>query len=1039
MKRVAILLAGSLLALPAGLSAQDDLASELARLRAENARLREQIAVTEEKLAVEEAPPAQGQYEAPRPETATGQATSEMPAETTGTRGTQAGEEIVILSPFEVSSEKDFGYLKTNAATASRIGMDIQNTPLSISVMSEDFIKDTGMQSITDVFRYTSSGSPDGRFVGQRPSNEATPRGNFTMRGFTVNALLRNGVFRYTSYNLDNVDRVEVVKGPAAVYFGQGYPGGVVNYITKKPVFGEIPSTASFYFGNNGSIGTRFDHNAQLSEKAAFRIVGAWHDDKGPRTGEYWNNWNITPSLSFVPLDDGSLKIDLSLEVLEQKYNSTSHSTWGWIYPDEWFQAYGDPPDDLMRIGLGDGYVEGDAAANEAAYRNRIRRSVRNWHNDLETSLGGEQLPLYTADGVKPGARYYDGSGQLIYDRDYHYAAGGSYSANSVVTFQAGVEWSPVEWFDGRYVFTQDRDRYDAVEGRTLQQADFRFNQTNGGGSTGYYRDTQNHQLDLIFSVDVLGTKNKILIGAVDNKYFQQYNANFQAAPIYWQVPGYNYPTPGAQSPTDANGNPYQLIHPSYAQGWNVPVNQVLYDRNGNPRTPADIYTNYDPGVDVRPDNAKVYPIDRNLLDGYKPELTAYYINWQSQMIEDRLTLHLGYRQEESIGTGQWLQSNAPWFDFNEVGEPAGMSPDVYPPDVWNYSTSYAPTNFGETAERSGDSWNVGASWKINEDNNIFATVSKTFKLNFGYAGGFLGLRPDSTLVVQDALDYAAFKGEDGYDYSGTRITSVQQGLDVMDQKGAWDNIANEEGFNYEIGWKTTMNDNKIVGTVSVFQGVRRNQKLDDSFAQSNDQEPYNRTTELFSPGPSEEPGAPLRSAYYNTRVFRWRTVGVENTVTGTEFEFIYTPMPEFQSVINGAWLWQAETTAHPSYTTGDGGIGDIYLNQRIENVPEYTFNWWNKYTFSESAFRGLSLALGMRYRSETNVSRSYDWNSDMGGFTAGNYLVFDANITYPWSVGGFNFVNTLQITNLTDETYYEGSYYAADRRTWRLYTTLEF
>ncbi|RKX32127.1 MAG: hypothetical protein DRP71_12490 [Verrucomicrobia bacterium] len=1020
--RAVILLAGSLLALPAGLSAQDDLASELARLRAENARLREQIAVTE-------APPAQ---EAARPAE---RATSEMQAETTATRTTQAGEEIVVLSPFEVNSEKDFGYLRTNAATASRIGMDIQNTPMSIAVMSEDFIKDTGMRTVTDVFRYTASGSPDGRFEGQRPANEATPRGNFTMRGFKVNALLRNGVFRYTSYNLDNIERVEIVKGPAAVFFGQGYPGGVVNYITKKPVFGEIPTTVSYYFGNNGSQGAELDHNSQLSEKAAFRIVGAWHDDKGPRDGQYLNNWNVTPSLAFIPFEDGQMKIDLSLEVLEQKYNSTSHSTWGWIYPDEWFRDYSTPPDDQMQQVLGEGYDPDDMAANQTAYRAKIHHSVRTWHNAKEAIDDVGQQPLYGANDVKPGARYYDANGTLIYDRDYHYAAGGSFSANSVVTFQGAIEWSPLSWLDARYVFTQDRDRYDAVEGRTLQQADFTFNQTNGGGTTGYYRDTQNHQLDLIFKLDFWGTKTKLLLGAVDNKYFQQYNANFQNTPIYWQVPGYNYPEVGAQE--DSWG---ARIRPGYDTGWNVPVNQVLYDRNGNVRTPADIYTRYDPGVDVRPDNAKVYPIDRNLLDGYKPELTAYYVNLQTQMFEDRLTLMLGYRQEESKGTGQWLQVNAPWFDFNEVGTPAGVNQEEYPPDVWNYSPSYSVTNLGPTAEREGDSYNIGLSWRLNDENNIFVTYSKTFKLNFGYAGGFLGLRPDAPKVVEDALEYASYKGENGYDYLGTRITSLQQGLEVMDARGTWDNIPNEEGFNTEIGWKTSMNDNKLVGTISVFQGVRRNEKLDDSFRQSNDQEPYNRTVDLFSEGPTElEPDAPARSAYYNTRVFRWRTVGVENTVTGTELEFIWTPITNYQAVINGAYLWQAETTDHPRYELGDGGIGDIYLSQRIENVPEITFNIFNKYTFTETFARGLSLGLGMRYRSETIVSRSIDWNADNGGFTAGNYLVFDANISYPWSVGGFNFVNTLQVTNLTDETYYEGSFYAANKRTWRFYTTLEF
>lgn len=271
-----------------------------------------------------------------------------------------------------------------------------------------------------------------------------------------------------------------------------------------------------------------------------------------------------------------------------------------------------------------------------------------------------------------------------------------------------------------------------------------------------------------------------------------------------------------------------------------------------------------------------------------------------------------------------------------------------------------------------------------------------------------------------------------------------------MNARDSFTKLINETGNNYEIGWKTSMNDNKLVGTVSVFQGVRANEKLDDGEKQSNDNEPYNRSTEgntdLFSPGPifvdgvQINPGVPPRSEYYNQRVFRWRTAEIENTVTGAEFEFIYTPIPNYQAVVNGSWLWQAESTHHPVYVAdGTGGIADIYLNQRVENVPEFRFNLWNKYTFTETAVRGLSLGLGLRYSSETVFSRSTAYNVDTGGFTAGDYIVFDGNISYPWSVGGFDFVNTLQVTNLTDEVYYEGSYVGASRRTWRLYTTLKF
>ena len=105
----------------------------------------------------------------------------------------------------------------------------------------------------------------------------ATPQGGFTMRGFQVNTLMRNGVFRYISHNLDNVERVEVVKGPASVFFGQGYPGGVINYITKRPSFTKIPTELTYQLDDNSGHKVKVDHNAVLGKKAAFRFDRLFH------------------------------------------------------------------------------------------------------------------------------------------------------------------------------------------------------------------------------------------------------------------------------------------------------------------------------------------------------------------------------------------------------------------------------------------------------------------------------------------------------------------------------------------------------------------------------------------------------------------------------------------------------------------------------------------------------------------------------------------------------------------------------------------
>ncbi len=132
------------------------------RLQDENAALRKRLAELEGKAA-------------PAAPAAAAAATKASAAPAASRLATDEG--VAVLSPFQVSEDKDYGYLKTNSATATRIGMPIQNTPISISVMTKDFLDDSNIRSITDIFRYTSSGSGDNRFAMARPANSATPQG----------------------------------------------------------------------------------------------------------------------------------------------------------------------------------------------------------------------------------------------------------------------------------------------------------------------------------------------------------------------------------------------------------------------------------------------------------------------------------------------------------------------------------------------------------------------------------------------------------------------------------------------------------------------------------------------------------------------------------------------------------------------------------------------------------------------------------------------------------------------------------------------
>jgi outer membrane receptor protein involved in Fe transport len=975
-------------------------------LRAENAELRRRFAEFEARQAATPAP-------APAPVVATGPSASPSAAPAEAEPG------VVVLSAFEVSSEKDFGYLKTNAATATRIGMEIQKVPMAVSVISRDFLDDTNSRSLMDLLRYTASASGDTRYAMRRPGNEATPQGAFTLRGFAVNTLMRNGTFRYISYNMDSVDRIEVVKGPAAVFFGQGYPGGVVNYITKQPSFVEIPSTFKYSVNDNSGHKAVADINVVLSKKAAFRMVGAWEDTQGERRFEFRRNVNLTPSLTFVPFDNQKLKINLDLEYLREEFNQNDYD---WIWSDfaGWRTAAAATTAKVANSI--NPYYAGQQGTPSLAYATYI--------NNKRIASGDYTMPAYTS--VEKGAYYTNAGGQFIHDEAFNYTSRGARTMNDVNVFTTTVDFAPFDWLEARYVFQNDNSRFNNIEGVTTPYADGVHWNVAASATSGYYRQTDAHQLDLIFKFDLAGIKNKVLTGITRSKYTQNFFSNdIRLTPFYGHVPGSTNPIAnpgyGTTGGTQVADN---LVGEGRSHDTGVPVvNQVVRDRNGQIKLVRAVYSDFDPGFEVYPTIDKLFQIDRAWLDGYKPINEAAYINYQAALMDDRLNVIAGYRRQSVQEKGQYLLANYPWYI---VPVDAWKDPVTYPANEWGYGANYIKTL--RVYKKYGDAWMTGLSFAVTKELSLYASVSKTFQFNVGNVGGvFVG---NEIPVVQSALS----QNGGSFQYLGNTITSADQFVAVQTARGAYQPLKDETGMNWEIGAKLSSEDSKIVGTLSFFRGERTNQMLDDPAAQSNLEEPLNFNTTLFAPG----------TVGYNTRVFRWRTTDLKNRIEGTEGEVIWTPIPNFQAVVNGSWLWTAKTvydktraapgtTTYNSLSAAAKVASDIYYGARIENVPEYRFNVFGKYTFTDGPVRGGSVGAGMRYSSETVVSRSVDWNPLNGGYQAGDYVVFDLTASYPWNALGYRVISSFGIYNVADTKYSEGSFVLSPARNWQFSNTLEF
>lgn len=976
-------------------SAQTSDSDAIRQLQEENAALRRQLAALEAQQAPAPTPapatPAAAPATAPVAPAASLAATTPPPG--------RNADGTVVLSPFEVKSDKDYGYLKTNSTTATRIGMEIQKVPMAVSVLSSDFIQDTNMRDLTGLLTYTASASGDPRFNMTRPSNEATPQGGFTLRGFPVNVILRNGILLYsTKFNVDNVDRVEIVKGPAAVFFGQGYPGGVINYVTKRPEFTKIPTKLRYTFGENNVNRGTLDTNQVFSDKAAMRVVAGWENSNGEKEYEFTKRFDLTPSVTIVPFSSGKVKITAEAIYLKERFNQNNFA---WLFPSGWFQSYANPDAKLMTAAG----MDPTDPASITKYRARIFNNLGAWIADMRKANNDPLMPLYT--NVATGAYYTDPSGHRVHDRHFNFANRGAYIDNEQTTTDFTVEASPFSWLDLRYVYTRDNTTFNDFEGINYPNADgYTFNAAYGGNGSGYYRKTKNHQLDVVLKFDTGSIKHKLLGGYVLQNYLQQYwSPATNTTPIYAFVPGFNYPT--------VNVGPGSLPNNGLNTGWNVPVNQYIKDRFGNIMTAQQVYSQWDPSTQVAPPVDKIFPLNRNLLDGYPVQYNDWYVNYQASLLHDRLNVLAGFRQETRRDGGQALTANFPWFSPPTY---AWGDPNAFPPSVYNYSPSYAATNY---MKQTGNSWMGGASYEIIKDVNIYASVSQTFRFNNRTPlGGYDQVT--FPVLAQRMLDASGgsftYKFPDG---STRVIHNVAEAQKAVTDAGADQIAKNEEGINYEIGAKTSLWDNKLVSTVSVFRSERSNQLTED---------PQHQTDDVFNYNPIIGGG----------RNFRWRSNAAKNRIEGAEFEVIWTPVRNFQSVTNGSWLWTAKTIADPSIPKTAANYA-IYFNNRIENVPEYKFTSFNKYTLDSGFARGLSVGLGMRYESKTVVSRSVDWNPDRGGFTAGNYVVFDGTLSYPWEIDGYKIETQFGVYNLADQKYFDGGYVPAPRRNWLITNTLSF
>ncbi len=195
------------------------------------------------------------------------------------------------LSEVTISSRKT---LNEKTVSVGKVAINPLDLPQSIMVIGQSTLRNQQAQRLGDVIK-----NVNGVYL-------TTTRGNvqegFAARGYSFSStnLFKNG-FRINSGvmpEISSLEKVEVLKGSAAILYGQVAPGGVVNLVTKQPKF-RFGGEVSMRLGSYDLYKPSFDLYGPVSASIAYRVNGSFESANSYRDRVSSKRYYINPSLLF--------------------------------------------------------------------------------------------------------------------------------------------------------------------------------------------------------------------------------------------------------------------------------------------------------------------------------------------------------------------------------------------------------------------------------------------------------------------------------------------------------------------------------------------------------------------------------------------------------------------------------------------------------------------------------------------------------------------------------------------------------------------
>lgn len=303
--------------------------------------------------------------------------------------------EAVELSEFRVETNQDNSYLATETTSGTRMSQKIIDLPYSVQSLPSEFFNDFMLFDIDEMNGFVSNVKP--------ADSAGAGNGGARLRGFSM-PNFRNGFAITQQPDSNNVDRVEILKGPSAGIYGATSPGGVMNFITKKPK-SRPEYELEYIIGDYDYNRVNASATGPITKNLLYRIDGTYYDFKRPTDFWYNRTMDISGGLTWKPWANTTINAEFAFTeraanpfVVFTRWVDSTNRTQGLVYtiPEDRYPGYAERLSRFNQSGPYNRYER----YNNSSYLNFQHRFNPNWSAQANLSYTNRHFRRFGATSL---------------------------------------------------------------------------------------------------------------------------------------------------------------------------------------------------------------------------------------------------------------------------------------------------------------------------------------------------------------------------------------------------------------------------------------------------------------------------------------------------------------------------------------------------------------------------------------------------------------------------------------------------------------